>query len=979
MRAFPTLLIATLALAAAAAGCDDSSGDPEEIDPGLADADPRESSAGGMNGGAGGAMDSGAGGDGPEPEPDAGGIFIPDAAPVDQPFTLNRVTPARSELAGGVEISIIGTGFNDTLEIIIGDLPCEGTTVISINRATCTVPAAMAPVVVDVRALLDVRNPETDVVERQTAFLIEAFTYFADVTLAGISPARAPVRGGIEVVAQGTGFIEGTRLLIGGVAAVDVEVRPDGTVAGTVPPGEPGPADVTVENINGRASLPGGLFYYEDLTVDAVVPPAGPVAGGGGATLRGSGLLRASRVSFGGQAAEVQGESPDRTSLDVAVPPGAGAGPVDVTVTNDNGEFTLPRGYVYYDDAADDLSVAGIVPDSGPVEGGNSVWVVGAGFGADTTVSVDGRQVACDRTDDHVMVCTMPPGVVGAVDVSVESGGSSVTVDDGYTYFVALDLIAIVPDRGAIAGGTIVSLTGSGFVDGMNFDLGGVLLQDVVIVDETRATGITPPNPPGAVDVKASTAFSRSIIQGGFTYFDPVNRFGGVWGEDIDGAVNVTVLNGAGGGPIDEAAVVLFGNGGDLQLEGLTDAQGRVTLSQPGLEGPAEITAAKEGFEATTFEDVEVENVTIYLQPNDGEGEPPPGVPGAMLSGTVTGLDRLPKPINERFVNIIVVETSHSTPYNRPRLPPPGPGGLLQEDGPFEILARPGELAIIATAGEIDRDVLKDFEDGAIDYWTMRQSLRPLSMGLRRFISASPGQEIGDLDVELDHPMDLSFPIDLDNPPLGAAPGPEFYAVLPRLNLGAEGYWELDTQAIGVNPALTMNLMPRLEGWDGDITYYLIGLAFSGTADNTPMSVSIEDTRQVEAGVVITPFVGSTFPLAPLDGQPLGLDRVVTWGVHDGFDGPIRTPSANLISVAEPGLGGPKPLWLYVTPSLVTEFVFPVLPETAGTAGLGAGINILTITPFIVDGEFDFEEFTYDDLNQFRWKSWGVTSITFTP
>ncbi|MEZ4468256.1 MAG: hypothetical protein R3F43_28430 [bacterium] len=41
----------------------------------------------------------------------------------------------------------------------------------------------------------------------------------------------------------------------------------------------------------------------------------------------------------------------------------------------------------------------------------------------------------------------------------------------------------------------------------------------------------------------------RSSHAGFHNYFDPITRFGGVWGEPIDGAVNVTVLNAGSGQP----------------------------------------------------------------------------------------------------------------------------------------------------------------------------------------------------------------------------------------------------------------------------------------------------------------------------------------------------------------------------------------------------------------------------------------------
>ena len=123
--------------------------------------------------------------------------------------------------------------------------------------------------------------------------------------------------------------------------------------------------------------------------------------------------------------------------------------------------------------------------------------------------------------------------------------------------------------------------------------------------------------------------------------------------------------------------------------------------------------------------------------------------------------------------------------------------------------------------------------------------------------------------------------------------------------------------------------------------------------------------------------MGTPFFINPVVGGTLGLDRHVVWGVDDGFDGPIVQPSGNLVRISEPALGPPKPLWFYVTPSLVTEFDFPVLPQDAGSAGLGAGLMFLEISPFIARGAFNYEDFTYDDLVD--WKAWSVGTTTFRP
>ena len=108
-------------------------------------------------------------------------------------------------------------------------------------------------------------------------------------------------------------------------------------------------------------------------------------------------------------------------------------------------------------------------------------------------------------------------------------------------------------------------------------------------------------------------------------------------------------------------------------------------------------------------------------------------------------------------------------------------------------------------------------------------------------------------------------------------------------------------------------------------------------------------------------------------------DRIVDWEVYDGFDGPITAPHGNLVAIEEPGFPANKPMWRYVTPGMVTQYQIPELPEAAGSAGLSAGPMYLTVIPFYVQGQFDFGEFTYDELSQFRWKAWAVHTTVFLP
>ncbi|MBU0552625.1 IPT/TIG domain-containing protein [Myxococcota bacterium] len=886
-----------------------------------------------------------------------------DAGPLEA-LSLNSVVPNRGEIGGGLSVRIVGAGFTAQTAFFLGERACEVVEITSPNHARCRTPAQGA-------GLVDLRV--VDGASDRVFVLPEAFTYFEGLSVTRIAPPRGRVEGGVPILIEGAGLIEGTEARIGGRRLLEVSYT-DGGLMGALPPGEFGPQDVRVMNPNGAVIVADGFFYYEPLRLAAARPSASPVEGGGIIRLEGEGLTGEALITLGGVPCPILTADEARRWVEIRAPAHP-AGVVDITAASEDGQARLDGGFLYYEPGAG-LALVGVVPARGSTLGGEAALIGGAGFAEGAVVTFDDRVLACQPPQAHWIECQTPPHAPGPARVGVELGGRRVELEAGFTYIDALRLTAITPRAVAISGGALLIVEGRGFGPGVEVYLDDAPLTDLQIIDETRLIGRAPPHAAGAVDARITRAEATAVIEGGVLYFDPASRYGGLWGEPIDGAVNVTVRDADGGDPIEAAAVLALSADGRFELEGLSDARGQLTLSALGLDGPLSLTAAHEGYQVTTVEGVEVENITVYLQMNEGDaGAPPGGALLSALSGTLSGLDRLPKPRQEGRINVAVVETTHTNPYNRGKLPDPGPEALLTEDGPFAIQARAGELALIATAGEVDRAHKAAYLAGEISWGAFRARITPLAMGLRRFISASPGLALSGLHVEVDHPTDYDLLIDLDNPPRGADPGPAYYAVLPRLDLGAEGYWELDTDAFSLTPNLVMARTPRLEGWDPDISLYLIGFAFSATSDNRPYAVSVTHVRDLAAGVFISPFVGTAQIITP--SGVLGPGRRVEWRVDEGYSGPIRPPSAYLIEISEPTLGPPKPLWRYIAPADQTALVLPALPRAAGATGLGQGAMILEVIPFLLDGDFDFDRFSYSDLNQLRWRAWAETKILF--
>lgn len=171
-------------------------------------------------------------------------------------------------------------------------------------------------------------------------------------------------------------------------------------------------------------------------SVRSVDPDHGPFTGGQRALVRGTGFGSDLRVWFG--SAEVPSADVvvvDATRAQVSVPAGH-AGSVDVATQNGADASTnsvLRQGYTF-----DAFYVS---PATGPVSGGTVVTVYGDGthWDGSTTVTIDGAPCALiglkSPTDKpQELQCRTPAGSPGSKTVTVNAGGTTVDVQDGFVY-----------------------------------------------------------------------------------------------------------------------------------------------------------------------------------------------------------------------------------------------------------------------------------------------------------------------------------------------------------------------------------------------------------------------------------------------------------------------------------------------------------------------------------------------------------------
>ncbi len=166
--------------------------------------------------------------------------------------------------------------------------------------------------------------------------------------------------------------------------------------------------------------------------------------------------------------------------------------------------------------------VTGISPASGPVTGGTSVTISGSNFTNATAVNFAGTAATSFIINsDTQITATSPAGTAGPVDVTVTTvGGTSATSSaDQFLYLAQPPTVTgISPAAGPTAGGTTVTVTGTGFTNATAVAFGGTAAAMFVINSDTQITATSPPGTAGSADVTV-------ISPGGTSSITPADQF----------------------------------------------------------------------------------------------------------------------------------------------------------------------------------------------------------------------------------------------------------------------------------------------------------------------------------------------------------------------------------------------------------------------------------------------------------------------
>lgn len=253
------------------------------------------------------------------------------------------------------------------------------------------------------------------------------------------------------------------------------------------------------------------------VTISNISPNQGPTAGGTSVTITGTGFdgTNTTAVEFDG----TPGTSfvvQNSTTITVDTPAHA-AGAVDVVVVDSVASATEVGGFTYL--AAP--SITNVNPNQGPAAGGTSVTISGTGFTGVTSVTFGGvAGTSLNVSNDTTLTVDTPAGTAGQVDVVVTHPvAGSDTETNGFTYVAAPSITNVNPNTGPVAGGTSVTISGTGFTGVTSVTFDGVAGTSLNVSNDTTLTITTPAGTAGQVDVVVTHPVGGSDTEtNGFTY-----------------------------------------------------------------------------------------------------------------------------------------------------------------------------------------------------------------------------------------------------------------------------------------------------------------------------------------------------------------------------------------------------------------------------------------------------------------------------
>lgn len=216
-------------------------------------------------------------------------------------------------------------------------------------------------------------------------------------------------------------------------------------------------------------------------------------------------------------------------------------------------------------------TLTSITPAVGARAGGETVTLTGTGFRAGATVTIGGvsAPVTAISPDGTQITATTPAGGSASANVVVtNSDAQSATLAGGFSYSPPT-ISSINPTSGPTAGGTTVTLSGTGFIAPVTVTVGGASATNVTVLDDTSVSFDTPAGSAGsALVVLTSVGQTASTT---YTYITPAPTVSSISPSSgaRSGGTNVTIT----GTGFQSGATVTIGGASATSVTVVDDTQ----------------------------------------------------------------------------------------------------------------------------------------------------------------------------------------------------------------------------------------------------------------------------------------------------------------------------------------------------------------------------------------------------------------------
>ncbi len=433
---------------------------------------------------------------------------------------VTKITPETGPTAGGIQIQIEGYGFQQGINVKIGDSILQNLFFTPILLKGTLPAGASGP------ADISLINPDGEMI-----ILKKAFTYVPPPKIDQVYPDISPLTLTSTIRIIGSGFIKVPYVQIGGVSALKVTYISSESLEVGIFNNSVGPQDILVVNPDGqRFILPGGLTIVAPPKIKSISPSTGSLEGGTKITIIGEpsfdnfGQIYNTDLSLVGkvfigemECSEVKVES---QYVVTAITPANIPGQKDVIIYDITGQSDKLENAFTYNTAP---QITKVIPDNGKLAGGTKITIEGNGFMPGAVVVLktkDGYSVLTSPVEfiSSTTITTITPFMdPGVCDIMVRNpDGQFMIFPDGFTYNPIPTITGITPNYGSSSGGTKIAIEGTGFLPGVKLMI-GEKYATTQFRDSETIEAITPPNEQGVWNVRViNTDTQEALKSGGF-------------------------------------------------------------------------------------------------------------------------------------------------------------------------------------------------------------------------------------------------------------------------------------------------------------------------------------------------------------------------------------------------------------------------------------------------------------------------------